>query len=84
MGQTSTSTSIQQTQPQKHITNLLLPVSIPQPTEPPKQNMFNLKFNNGPTSTENKGGVTGENNIQILQVKVMFVEIVFRKKKKEI
>ncbi|KAK0089357.1 hypothetical protein PV325_007702 [Microctonus aethiopoides] len=58
LGQTSTSTSIQQTQPQKHITNLLLPVSIPQPTEPPKQNMFNLKFNNGPASAENKGGVT--------------------------
>lgn len=59
LAQTSTSTtSGSQSQPPKHMTNLLLPVSIPQQSGPAKSSMFNLKINNGQISTDSKGTIT--------------------------
>ncbi|XP_053998897.1 lethal(3)malignant brain tumor-like protein 3 isoform X1 [Hylaeus anthracinus] len=59
LAQTSTSTTIgSQSQPSKHMANLLLPVSIPQQSGPTKPSMFNLKINNGQISTESKGTIT--------------------------
>ncbi|XP_015605314.1 lethal(3)malignant brain tumor-like protein 3 isoform X2 [Cephus cinctus] len=59
LAQTSTSTtSGSQSQPGKHMANLLLPVSIPQQSGPTKQGMFNLKINNGQISTDSKGTIT--------------------------
>ncbi|XP_046424366.1 lethal(3)malignant brain tumor-like protein 3 isoform X2 [Neodiprion virginianus] len=54
----SGSTTPVQSQPSKHTTNLLLPVTIPQHSGPAKQGMFNLKINNGQISTDNKGTIT--------------------------
>ncbi|XP_076291348.1 lethal (3) malignant brain tumor isoform X1 [Lasioglossum baleicum] len=59
LAQTSTSTtSGSQSQPTKHMTNLLLPVTIPQQSGSTKSSMFNLKINNGQISTESKGTIT--------------------------
>ncbi|XP_031835752.1 lethal (3) malignant brain tumor isoform X2 [Nomia melanderi] len=59
LAQTSTSTTTgSQSQPPKHMANLLLPVSIPQQSGPTKSSMFNLKINNGQISTESKGTIT--------------------------
>ena len=61
--QTSTSLSAAgQSHLAKHMTNLLLPVNIPQQTSSVKQNMLNLKINNGHVGTDNKGTITGEFN----------------------
>lgn len=60
LAQTSTSTTTgSQSQPSKHMANLLLPVSIPQQSGQTKPSMFNLKINNGQISTESKGTITG-------------------------
>nr|XP_050851740.1 lethal(3)malignant brain tumor-like protein 3 isoform X1 [Vespula vulgaris] len=59
LAQTSTSTTAgSQSQPPKHMTNLLLPVSIPQQSGSAKSSMFNLKINNGQISTDSKGTIT--------------------------
>ncbi|XP_012282792.1 lethal(3)malignant brain tumor-like protein 3 isoform X2 [Orussus abietinus] len=59
LAQTSTSTtSSSQSQPAKHMTNLLLPVNIPQHSGSNKQSMFNLKINNGQISADSKGTIT--------------------------
>lgn len=60
LAQTSTSTtSGSQSQQAKHMTNLLLPVNIPQQSSgSAKSSMFNLKINNGQLSTESKGTIT--------------------------
>ncbi|XP_043500389.1 lethal(3)malignant brain tumor-like protein 1 isoform X1 [Polistes fuscatus] len=59
LAQTSTSTTTgSQSQPSKHMTNLLLPVSIPQQSGSAKSSMFNLKINNGQISTDSKGTIT--------------------------
>ncbi|KAL0105487.1 hypothetical protein PUN28_016865 [Cardiocondyla obscurior] len=59
LAQTSTSTtSGSQSQPPKHMANLILPVNIPQQSGTTKPSMFNLKINNGQLSTENKGTIT--------------------------
>ncbi|XP_012227520.1 lethal(3)malignant brain tumor-like protein 3 isoform X2 [Linepithema humile] len=59
LAQTSTSTtSGSQSQPPKHMANLLLPVNIPQQSGATKPSMFNLKINNGQLSTESKGTIT--------------------------
>ncbi|KAK2587825.1 hypothetical protein KPH14_003926 [Odynerus spinipes] len=59
LAQTSTSTTVgSQSQSTKHMTNLLLPVSIPQQSGPAKSSMFNLKINNGQISTDSKGTIT--------------------------
>lgn len=61
LAQTSTSTTTgSQSQPPKHMANLLLPVSIPQQNVPPKSSMFNLKINNGQINTDSKGTITGK------------------------
>lgn len=61
LAQTSTSTTTgSQSQPPKHMANLLLPVSIPQQSGPTKSNMFNLKINNGQINAESKGTITGK------------------------
>ena len=63
LGQGSTSTTAAiATQSPKHITNLLLPVNIPQTnvSVPTKSNMFNVKLNNGQISADGKGTITGE------------------------
>lgn len=60
LAQTSTSTtSGSQSQPPKHMANLILPVNIPQQSGTTKPSMFNLKINNGQLSTESKGTITG-------------------------
>jgi hypothetical protein len=60
LAQTSTtSTSGSQSQPPKHMANLLLPVNIPQQSGTAKSSMFNLKINNGQLSTDSKGTITG-------------------------
>lgn len=60
LAQTSTSTTCgSQSQSSKHMTNLLLPVNIPQQSGTAKSSMFNLKINNGQLSTESKGTITG-------------------------
>ncbi|KAL6266334.1 hypothetical protein P5V15_003189 [Pogonomyrmex californicus] len=59
LAQTSTSTtSGSQSQPPKHMANLILPVNIPQQSGTTKPSMFNLKINNGQLSTESKGTIT--------------------------
>ncbi|XP_039307528.1 lethal(3)malignant brain tumor-like protein 3 isoform X3 [Solenopsis invicta] len=59
LAQTSTSTtSGSQSQPGKHMANLILPVNIPQQSGTTKSSMFNLKINNGQLSTESKGTIT--------------------------
>ncbi|KMQ94309.1 lethal malignant brain tumor-like 3 protein [Lasius niger] len=58
LAQTSTSTTSGQSQPSKHMANLLLPVNIPQQSGTTKPSMFNLKINNGQLSTESKGTIT--------------------------
>lgn len=61
LAQTSTSTTTgSQSQPPKHMANLLLPVSIPQQNVPPKSSMFSLKINNGQINTDSKGTITGK------------------------
>lgn len=59
LAQTSTSTSGSQSQPPKHMANLILPVNIAQQSGTTKPSMFNLKINNGQLSTESKGTITG-------------------------
>ncbi|XP_024880512.1 lethal(3)malignant brain tumor-like protein 3 isoform X2 [Temnothorax curvispinosus] len=54
----STSTTSSQSQPPKHMANLILPVNIPQQSCSTKPSMFNLKINNGQLSTESKGTIT--------------------------
>lgn len=67
LAQTSTSTaSGSQSQPSKHMANLLLPVNIPQQSGATKPSMFNLKINNGQLSTESKGTITGTRKISII------------------
>ncbi|XP_020278016.1 lethal(3)malignant brain tumor-like protein 3 isoform X2 [Pseudomyrmex gracilis] len=59
LAQTSTSTtSGSQSQSTKHMTNLLLPVNIPQQSGNAKSGMYNLKINNGQINTESKGTIT--------------------------
>ncbi|XP_029049038.2 lethal(3)malignant brain tumor-like protein 3 isoform X1 [Osmia bicornis bicornis] len=59
LAQTSTNTTVvSQSQPPKHMANLLLPVSIPQQSVPTKSSMFNLKINNGQINSDNKGTIT--------------------------
>ncbi|XP_076393048.1 lethal (3) malignant brain tumor isoform X3 [Megachile rotundata] len=59
LAQTSTNTTAgSQSQPPKHMANLLLPVSIPQQSGPTKSSMFNLKINNGQINSDNKGTIT--------------------------
>ncbi|XP_015121178.1 lethal(3)malignant brain tumor-like protein 3 isoform X2 [Diachasma alloeum] len=59
IGQTSTSsTPVSQSQPQKHMANLILPVSIGQSTGASKQSTLNLHFSNGQISTDSKGTFT--------------------------
>ncbi|XP_011304993.1 lethal(3)malignant brain tumor-like protein 3 isoform X2 [Fopius arisanus] len=55
IGQTSTCTTpVSQSQPQKHMANLILPVSIPQSTGASKQSTLNLHFSHGQIS-DSKG-----------------------------
>ena len=42
------------------MTNLLLPLNISQQTSSAKQNMLNIKINNGQMGPDNKGTITGE------------------------
>ncbi|XP_028049018.1 LOW QUALITY PROTEIN: lethal(3)malignant brain tumor-like protein 1 [Monomorium pharaonis] len=58
LAQTSASTtSGSQSQPPKHMANLILPVNIPQQSGTTKP-LFNVKINNGQLSTESKGTIT--------------------------
>jgi hypothetical protein len=65
VAQTSTTSNNLQNQSSKHMTNLLLPVSIPQQSaSTAKQSLnfkpnFNFKFNNGQISTDAKSTITG-------------------------
>lgn len=60
LAQTSTTASSgNSTQSSKHVTNLLLPVNIPQQTVSNKSNLFNVKINNGQINPDNKGTITG-------------------------
>ncbi|XP_066588878.1 lethal(3)malignant brain tumor-like protein 3 isoform X2 [Prorops nasuta] len=59
LAHTSTSTTAgSQSATPKHMTNLLLPVSIPPQSGSKKSSMFNLKINNGQISGDNKGTIT--------------------------
>ncbi|XP_043269397.1 lethal(3)malignant brain tumor-like protein 3 isoform X2 [Venturia canescens] len=53
----TTSTPGNSTQSSKHMTNLLLPVNIPQQTVS-KSSMLNVKINNGQINPDNKGTIT--------------------------
>lgn len=56
---TSTTTTVAtQSRLNKHMTNLILPVNIPQQTSSAKQSMMNLKISNGQITPDSKGAIT--------------------------
>lgn len=56
----TTTTIATQSRLNKHMTNLLLPVNIPQQTSPKTSMMNHVKITNGQVTGDNKGAITGK------------------------